>query len=106
MKKRIFVIMLTVLAMTLLAAVSLFAGEGAGEMVKAYAALGAGIAITAGAGGGGIGIGLAGLGALLGLSRNPAMGGKIMTYMIISMALSESCAIYALVIAFMLYGKA
>ena len=106
MKKRIFVIMLTVLAMTLLAAVSLFAGEGAGEMVKSYAALGAGIAITAGAGGGGIGIGLAGLGALLGLSRNPALGGKIMTLMIISMALSESCAIYSLVIAFMLYGKA
>ena len=105
MKKRIFITMLTVLAMTLLTAVSLFVGEG-GEMVKSYAALGAGIAITAGAGGGGIGIGLAGLGALLGLSRNPAMGGRIMTLMIISMALSESCAIYSLVIAFMLYGKA
>ena len=105
MKKRIFVIMLTVLAMTLLAAVSLFAGEGAASASN-YAALGAGLAITFGAAGGGIGIGLAGLGALLGLSRNPAVGGKIMTLMIISMALSESCAIYSLVIAFMLYGKA
>jgi len=106
MQKKIFFILLAALAITLLAAVSLFAGEAGSEIVKGYAALGAGIAITAGAGGGGIGIGLAGLGALLGLSRNPAMGGRIMTLMIISMALSESCAIYSLVIAFMLYGKA
>jgi len=103
MKKKIFMILLAVLAMTLLTAVSLFAGEGAGG--NSYAALGAGLAITFGAAGGGIGIGLAGLGALLGLARNPAVGGRIMTLMIISMALSESCAIYSLVIAFMLYGK-
>ena len=105
MKKKVFVILLSTVAMTLLAAVSLFAGETP-EMVKAYAALGTGVAITAGAGGGGIGIGLSGLGALVAISRNPGLGGKIMTLMIISMALAESCAIYALVIAFMLYGKA
>jgi F-type H+-transporting ATPase subunit c len=104
MKKKIFMILLAVLAMTLLSAVSLFAGEGGAG--NGYAAIGAGFAIAIGAFGGAIGIGMAGLGALLGLARNPAVGGKIMTYMIISMALSESCAIYSLVIAFMLYGKA
>ncbi len=103
--KKAFWILLAVAGLIVLSAVSLLAGEGASEAVRSYAALGAGIAITAGAGGGGIGIGLAGLGATLGVSRNPAIGGRIMTLMIISMALSESCAIYALVIAFMLYGK-
>ncbi len=105
MKKKLFSTILAVLAMTLLTAVSVFAADG-GSSASTYAALGAGLAISFGAAGGGIGIGLAGLGALLGISRNPAVGGKIMTLMIISMALSESCAIYSLVIAFMLYGKA
>ena len=103
--KKVFWTLLTVAGLILITAVSLFAGEGSSEAVRSYAALGAGIAIAVGAGGGGIGIGLAGLGATLGVSRNPAIGGRIMTLMIISMALSESCAIYALVIAFMLYGK-
>ena len=105
MKRRVFWILLSTLGLILLSAASLLAAETS-EMVKAYAALGVGVAITAGAGGGGIGIGLAGLGALVGISRNPSLGGRIMTIMIISMALSESCAIYALVISFMLYGKA
>ena len=103
--KKAFWILLAVAGLIVLSAASLLAGEGVSEAVRSYAALGAGVAITAGAGGGGIGIGLAGLGATLGVSRNPAIGGRIMTLMIISMALSESCAIYALVIAFMLYGK-
>ncbi len=103
--KKAFWILMTIAGLIIVSAVSLLAGEGVSEAVRSYAALGAGIAITAGAGGGGIGIGLAGLGATLGVSRNPAIGGRIMTLMIISMALSESCAIYALVIAFMLYGK-
>ena len=104
--RKVLTILLSAIGLTLLAAVSLFAGNEPTEMIKAYAALGAGVAITAGAGGGGIGIGLSGLGALVAISRNPGLGGRIMTLMIISMALAESCAIYALVIAFMLYGKA
>ncbi len=70
-----------------------------------------GIAIASG-----FGIGVAALGtglamgnainaALLGTARNPEAGGKIMTTMIIGLALIESLCIYALVICFILVFK-
>jgi len=68
-------------------------------------AIGAGIAIGFGALGTGIGQGLAALGALQGIARNPSAAGKIQTPMIICLALIESLAIYALVIAFFLQAK-
>jgi F-type H+-transporting ATPase subunit c len=40
-----------------------------------------------------------------GIARNPGASGKIMTSMIIGLALIESLVIYALVISFMLLGK-
>ncbi|MBF8250718.1 MAG: ATP synthase F0 subcomplex C subunit, partial [Deltaproteobacteria bacterium] len=42
---------------------------------------------------------------LEGIARNPGASGKIMTPMIIGLAMIESLVIYALVIAFMLYFK-
>ena len=64
----------------------------------------------------GFGIGIAALGtghamgnaisaALQGTARNPEAGGKIMTTMIIGLALIESLCIYALVICFIMVFK-
>ena len=83
-----------------------------GEAVKAASRwVVFGIAIACGGGiglaalGTGIGMGNAINGALQGTARNPEAGGKIMTTMIIGLALVESLCIYALVICFILVGK-
>ncbi|PIW00774.1 MAG: ATP synthase F0 subunit C, partial [Deltaproteobacteria bacterium CG17_big_fil_post_rev_8_21_14_2_50_51_6] len=52
-----------------------------------------------------LGMGNAINGALQGTARNPEAGGKIMTTMIIGLALIESLCIYALVICFILVFK-
>ena len=70
-----------------------------------------GIAIACGFGigvadlGTGLAMGNAINGALLGTARNPEAGGKIMTTMIIGLALIESLCIYALVICFIMVFK-
>ena len=61
--------------------------------------LGAGLAIGLAALGTGTGMGRAVNGALEGISRNPGAGNRILTIMIIGLALIESLAIYALVVA-------
>ncbi len=68
-------------------------------------AVASGFGIGAAALGTGIGMGNAINGALLGTARNPEAGGKIMTTMIIGLALIESLCIYALVICFILVFK-
>ncbi len=68
-------------------------------------ALAAGIAIGIAALGGAIGQGKAAAAALEGIARNPEASSKILTPMIIALALIESLVIYALVIAFMLQSK-
>ena len=79
------------------------------ELTKAsnggWIAIAAGLAIGLAALGGGIGQGRAAAAALDGIARNPGASGKIMTPMILGLALIESLVIYALVIAFMLVGK-
>ena len=65
----------------------------------------AGFAIGIAVVGTGISMGYAINGALQGTARNPEAGGKIMTTMIIGLALIESLCIYALVICFFLLGK-
>ena len=70
-----------------------------------------GVAIACGLGigmaalGTGLGMGNAINGALIGTARNPEASGKIMTTMIIGLALIESLCIYALVICFILVFK-
>ncbi len=70
-----------------------------------------GIAISCGFGigvaalGTGLAMGNAINGALIGTARNPEAGGKIMTTMIIGLALIESLCIYALVICFIMVFK-
>jgi len=61
--------------------------------------LAAGLCMGLGAIGPGIGIGLLAAGALQAIGRNPDARGPIMTNMILTVALAEAVAIYALVIA-------
>jgi F-type H+-transporting ATPase subunit c len=59
----------------------------------------AGIGMGLGAIGTGIGQGFAVKGACEGVARNPGASGKIMTTMMIGLAMIESLAIYAFVVA-------
>ena len=68
-------------------------------------AIAAGLAIGIAAAGCGIGQGRAASAALEGIARNPGAQNKIFTPMILGLALIESLAIYALIIAFLLPGK-
>jgi F-type H+-transporting ATPase subunit c len=77
-------------------------GTGSDSIALAAIFLGAGLAAGLGAIGPGIGQGSATRGALEGMARNPGMAGKLMTTMLLGIAIMEALTIYALVIAFML----
>jgi F-type H+-transporting ATPase subunit c len=64
--------------------------------------LAAGLAIGLGALGPGIGQGMIGAKALEAIGRNPEASGKITPMMFVCLAIVESLAIYALVIAFII----
>jgi F-type H+-transporting ATPase subunit c len=109
--KKIVTLMVLAVGMMLVASVA-FAAEpaAAGDVAKlsffgtvaAASAIGIGIAAL----GTGIGMGL-GIGrAVEGIARNPEASGKIMTTMIVGLALIESLAIYTLVVVLiLLYAK-
>jgi F-type H+-transporting ATPase subunit c len=61
--------------------------------------IGAGLAMGLGAIGPGVGIGILAAGALQAIGRNPDARGPIFTNMILTVALAEAVAIYALVVA-------
>jgi F-type H+-transporting ATPase subunit c len=61
------------------------------------------LAIGLGTLGPGIGVGLIGKGALEAMGRNPEAGNDIRTILILSIAFAEAIAIYALVIALIIY---
>ena len=71
----------------------------------ALAWLAAGIAISVGTIGPGIGLGNGVAKAMEAIGRNPDAQPKIQGAMILGLAFIEACAIYALVIAFILSGK-
>lgn len=68
--------------------------------------IGVALAIGLGAIGPGIGIGIAAGAAFNAIGRNPEAEPLIRTNMFIGLAFAEAIAIYALVIAFILSGKA
>lgn len=76
-------------------------GSAAGSAL----ALAAGLGIAIAAFGGALGQGKAAAATLEGIARNPGAAPKLLTPMIIALALIESLVIYALVIAFLLQGK-
>ena len=73
-------------------------------VVNSANAIGAGLAVWAAWAWSWLGEGLLITGAMEAIFRNPAMKGKIMTFMILFVALVESAAIYGLVIALSLLG--
>ncbi|HHD11005.1 MAG TPA: ATP synthase F0 subunit C [Deltaproteobacteria bacterium] len=75
---------------------------GGNSLVLAAIFLAAGLGVGLGAIGPGIGQGNAVRGACEGMARNPGMAGKLMTTMLLGLAIMEALAIYALVIVFML----
>ena len=64
--------------------------------------LAAGLAVGLGAIGPGIGEGIIAGKALEAMSRNPEMSDKLFTNMLVSMAIAESTAIYALLVSFII----
>ncbi len=111
MKKTISVILL-VLSLVVLMAPVVFAEEAAAGATAAagdaklkyygVAALACGLAIGIAAFGASIGQGMGLKGATEGIARNPGASGKITTTLIIGLAMIESLAIYALVVALIL----
>jgi len=78
-------------------------GESYTKVLFAVGAMiAAGFAIGVGAVGAGLGIGTAASGACSAVGRNPGVQGKIMMTMLVGMAMAESIAIYALVVALVL----
>jgi F-type H+-transporting ATPase subunit c len=71
----------------------------------AWAAAAAGFAVGLGVLGGTLGQGRAAAAALEGISRNPGAQSKMMTPMILGLALIESLVLFSLVIGFSLLGK-
>ena len=106
MSKKVSLATLASLFVTLLAS-SAWAQDSASNPndVKALGSLAAGIAIGVAVLGGALGQGRAAAAALEGISRNPGADGKIRTPMILGLALIESIALYALLIAYFLQGK-
>lgn len=102
--KKIAVATLITLALLYVMAPLAFAEEGAATTSEAklkyyaMAALGCAIGIGLAALGTGIGQGIGLSRACEGVARNPGVSGKIMTTLIIGLAMIESLAIYALVV--------
>ena len=103
MLKKVWSKLLPVMGLVLLASPAL-AAEGEAT-TKGVMALAAGLAIAVAAAGGALGQSKGVAAALEGIARNPSASGKLVTPMIIGLALIESLVIYALVIAFMIVGK-
>ena len=104
MLKRIYSKLFFVSTLVALAAPAL-AQEGEQTMTSGIIALAAGLAIAVAAAAGALGQSRGLAAALEGIARNPSASGKLVTPMIIGLALIESLVIYALVIAFMIVGK-
>ncbi len=82
-----------------------FAAEEGGDLGRWGIAIGAGLAIGLAVLGAGIGQGLAVNGAVQGIARNPGAAGSIQTPMLIGLALIESLALFAFVIAILVQGN-
>jgi F-type H+-transporting ATPase subunit c len=101
--------LLTSMAALLVSSPIVFAAEAIpedgsyGKVIFAVGAMiAAGFAIGVGTVGAGLGIGNAANGACNAVGRNPGVQGKIMMTMLVGMAMAESIAIYALVVALVL----
>ncbi|MFZ5427915.1 MAG: ATP synthase F0 subunit C [Thermodesulfobacteriota bacterium] len=99
MRKSLLTVLNTI-AMLGLASLA-FAADG-GSGVGAMSAWGAAVGMGLAALGCGIGQGIGVKGACEGMARNPEIGGKLTTTLILGLAFIESLAIYALVVCLLL----
>ena len=91
---------------TLASAAEAAAAGGDTNFMKMFAvALGAGLAIGMSVIGGALGQGKAATAALEGIARNPGAAGKIVTPMIIGLAMIESLVIYGLIVSLLMVFK-
>lgn len=100
MKKRIAVVLLTMILVCLVVPFAFASEEAASDSsVGAMAVIGAALGIGIAALGTGIGQGIGLSKACEGVARNPGASGKITTTLIIGLAMIESLAIYALLVS-------
>ncbi|MBI2344184.1 MAG: ATP synthase F0 subunit C [Deltaproteobacteria bacterium] len=93
---------------SLLVAGAAFAAEGEAAVSgdgRGWAIFGVMLGMGLATFGGSLGQGKAAAAALEGIARNPGAGAKVMTPMIIGLALIESLVLYSWVISFLLLGK-
>ena len=93
---------LNMIAMLALASFAFAADAQGSAVVGPMAAIGSAIGMGLAALGCGIGQGIGVKGACEGMARNPEMGGKLTTTLILGLAFIESLAIYALVVCLIL----
>jgi F-type H+-transporting ATPase subunit c len=107
MKKLVLVLMLLGIFVGVSFGIAAAADEAKGldSNVKQMVALAAGFGVAIAAFGGALGQGKGVAAALEGIARNPGASGKIITPMIIGLALIESLVIYALVVSLLLFFK-
>lgn len=98
-------VILALFALCLVPDLAFAAEEGAMGGPNWGIAIGAGLAMGLAVLGAGIGQGLAAGNAVAGIARNPGAAGTISTQMIIALALTESLALIAFVIAILLTNK-
>lgn len=107
MKKTVTILFLAGVLVMMFAPLA-FAAEEAGvlpEKLGIAISLAAGFGISIAAFGGAVSQGMAIRAAMDGIARNPGASGKIMTPMIIGLAMIESLVIYSLVISLILVFK-
>lgn len=104
-KKGLVAVFTFILVLGLASSAMAAEGKAAGVWIYFGIAIACGFGIGVAALGTGLGMGHAINGALQGTARNPEAGGKIMTTMIIGLALIESLCIYALLICLIMVFK-
>lgn len=111
MMQRIFAVLGGTVSAVLMSTMAFAAEEGgAAELLttgdgRGWAILGVMLGMGLATFGGALGQGKAAAAALEGIARNPGAGAKVMTPMIIGLALIESLVLYSWVISFLLLGK-
>jgi F-type H+-transporting ATPase subunit c len=107
MKKTLTILFLAGIFLVALAPFALAAEEAGAlpEKVGIAIAIAAGFGISIASFGGAFGQGMAIKAAMEGIARNPGASGKIMTPMIIGLAMIKSLVIYSLVISLILVFK-
>jgi F-type H+-transporting ATPase subunit c len=107
MKKLVIVIILFGVFVCLSSGIAMAAEEAKGldSQVKQVIALAAGFGVAIAAFGGALAQSRSIVSALDGIARNPGASGKIVTPMIIGLAMIESLVIYSLVVSLLLIFK-